>query len=101
MCSHLGAFGLVRIVLPSDTPVGADFKAHLGLDDAVLDIAVTPNRPDLMSVIGVARELAAAAGTKLVTPAIDLREGHVEHLVAIHQPLLPCPAAGLSRCSEP
>ena len=63
------------LVLPSDTPVGADFKALFGLDDAVLDIAVTPNRPDLMSVIGVARELAAATGTKPVTPAIDLREG--------------------------
>ena len=39
---------------------GDDVKAALGLDDAVLDIEVEPNRPDLLSVIGVAREVAAA-----------------------------------------
>jgi phenylalanyl-tRNA synthetase beta chain len=62
------------LILPPDTPVGVDFKHHFGLDDAVLDIAVTPNRPDLMSVIGVAREVAAATGTKLRPPEVDVRE---------------------------
>jgi phenylalanyl-tRNA synthetase beta chain len=62
------------LVLPADTPVGVDFKQHFGLDDAVLDVAVTPNRPDLMSVIGVAREVAAATGTKLRPPIIEVEE---------------------------
>ena len=62
------------LVLPADTPVGVDFKAHFGLDDAVLDIAVTPNRPDLMSVAGVAREAAAATGAAFVPPVMDVAE---------------------------
>jgi len=63
------------LILPEDTPVGVDFKAHFGLDDAVLDVAVTPNRPDLMSVAGVAREAAAAIGTEFIPPVIDVEEG--------------------------
>lgn len=64
------------LVLPPDTPVGVDFAAEYGLaGDAVLDVAVTPNRPDLMSVLGVAREVAAATGTELRPPATDVAEG--------------------------
>src|SRR5919198_2806623 len=44
------------LILPPDAPLGADFREHFGLDDAVLDIEIEPNRPDLMSVVGVARE---------------------------------------------
>jgi len=46
--------------LPADTPVGIPFAALLGLDDPVIEIAVTPNRPDCLGVRGVARDLAAA-----------------------------------------
>ena len=46
--------------------VGDDLKRGLGLDEAVLDIEVEPNRPDFLSVYGVAREAAAATGVKLV-----------------------------------
>jgi phenylalanyl-tRNA synthetase beta chain len=60
---HLGI-----LILPGDAPVGADVKAFLGLDDAVLDIEIEPNRPDLMSVFGVAREVAAATGVPLSRP---------------------------------
>jgi phenylalanyl-tRNA synthetase beta chain len=63
------------LVLPADTPLGVDFKGHFGLDDVVLDVAVTPNRPDLMSVVGVAREAAAATGTEFVPPVIEVVEG--------------------------
>src|SRR5439155_6934247 len=62
------------LVLPVDTPLGVDVARHFGLDDAVLDIAVTPNRPDLMSVIGVAREVGAATGTKIRAPVAELDE---------------------------
>ena len=47
------------IELPDDAPVGQPF-ALLGLDDPVIDIAVTPNRPDCLGVAGIARDLAAA-----------------------------------------
>lgn len=54
--------------LPADAPVGEPLRAYLKLDEAVLDINVTPNRGDAMSVIGIAREVAALAGTKLTAP---------------------------------
>ena len=62
------------LVLPADAPVGADLAATYGLDDAVLDIEVKSNRPDLLSVLGVAREAAAAAGVPLVLPATSVPE---------------------------
>jgi phenylalanyl-tRNA synthetase beta chain len=53
------------LILPPDTPLGADVKAEFGLDDVVFDIEVTPNRPDWLSVRGVAREAAVATGVPL------------------------------------
>ncbi len=47
---------------------GADVREVLGLDDAVFELDVTPNRPDAMSVVGVARDLAAKLGTDLAVP---------------------------------
>ncbi len=46
----------------------ATSRRTFGLDDAVLDIEVTPNRPDFLSVLGIAREVAAATGTPIVPP---------------------------------
>jgi phenylalanyl-tRNA synthetase beta chain len=48
------------IALADDAPVGASFARHAGLDDPVIDVAVTPNRQDAMGVHGIARDLAAA-----------------------------------------
>src|SRR6188508_3590692 len=48
------------IDLPADAPVGTPFAKYAGLDDPVLDINLTPNRPDCTGVNGVARDLAAA-----------------------------------------
>ena len=48
------------IELPEDAPVGAPFARVMGLDDPVIDVAVTPNRPDCLGVRGIARDLAAA-----------------------------------------
>lgn len=48
------------VELPESAQVGASVAAVLGLDDAVIDIAITPNRADCLSVRGVARDLAAA-----------------------------------------
>ena len=62
------------IELPADAPVGASFADYAGLDDAVFDVAITPNRQDCMGVRGIARDLAAAGlGTlkPLDVPAIE------------------------------
>jgi phenylalanyl-tRNA synthetase beta chain len=48
------------IDLPEDTPIGAKFAAVAGLDDPMIDIAITPDRADCLGVRGVARDLAAA-----------------------------------------
>ena len=48
------------IELAGDAPVGAAFAGWAGLDDPVIDVAVTPNRQDAMGVHGIARDLAAA-----------------------------------------
>ncbi|MFC3230451.1 phenylalanine--tRNA ligase subunit beta [Marinibaculum pumilum] len=48
------------IELPAGAPVGAPFAAVMGLDDPVIEIAVTPNRGDCLGVRGIARDLAAA-----------------------------------------
>ena len=57
------------IELPDDAPLGADLRAYLDLDDAILEVNVTPNRGDAMSVLGIAREVAALTGSALKTPA--------------------------------
>ncbi|HEX3845615.1 MAG TPA: phenylalanine--tRNA ligase subunit beta [Steroidobacteraceae bacterium] len=57
------------VELPSDAPVGKPLREYLALDDAVLELNITPNRGDAMSIIGVAREVAALAGGKLTGPA--------------------------------
>jgi phenylalanyl-tRNA synthetase beta chain len=56
------------MILPSDTPLGKDIKVVLGLDNSVIDFEITSNRPDCLSVIGMARETAATLGTKYVLP---------------------------------
>ena len=53
---------------------GADLVAALGLDDHVLEVEITPNRPDCLSVLGIARELAALTGGRLRPPQIALKE---------------------------
>lgn len=64
MCSarelQLGDDHAGIIELPGDAPVGVGYAAWAGLDDPVIDIAVTPNRGDCMGVHGIARDLAAA-----------------------------------------
>jgi phenylalanyl-tRNA synthetase beta chain len=63
------------LILPADAPVGARLGEVLGGADTVLDIEVTPNRPDWLSVIGVAREVSALTGSPLRLPAVELAEG--------------------------
>jgi phenylalanyl-tRNA synthetase beta chain len=53
------------IDLPADAPVGANYAAWAGLDDPMIEINLTPNRPDCAGVSGVARDLAAARMGKL------------------------------------
>ena len=57
--------------LPADAPVGVAYASYAGLDDPVIEINLTPNRPDAMGVAGIARDLAAAGLGTVKTPAIE------------------------------
>ena len=56
------------LVLPHDSELGEDVVAALGLDDAIFDVEVTPNRGDCMGMIGIAREVAALLRNPLRLP---------------------------------
>ena len=57
--------------LPADAPVGQSYADYAGLTDPVIEVAVTPNRPDCMGVRGIARDLAAA-GLGTLKPLADV-----------------------------
>ena len=60
------------LVLPPEAPIGTALGAYLS--DVILDLDVTPNRPDCLSVIGIAREIAALTGEPLRLPHIHYEE---------------------------
>ncbi|MCB9494104.1 MAG: phenylalanine--tRNA ligase subunit beta, partial [Desulfobacteraceae bacterium] len=57
--------------LPSDIAPGTPLTKALGLDGAVLEVDLTPNRADCLSLIGIAREVSAIEGTKINIPSSD------------------------------
>ncbi|MFH1775900.1 MAG: phenylalanine--tRNA ligase subunit beta [Chloroflexota bacterium] len=60
------------IVLPAEAPLGMPLADYMG--DTVLDLEVTPNRPDCLSVIGIAREAAALTGREVRLPGVSYEE---------------------------
>ncbi len=80
------------MILPEDAPIGALLADYLG--DTVLDMSPTPNRPDCLSMIGIAREVAALTGESPNVPEIlyDEEDEPIDGRVAveIHDPEL-CP----------
>lgn len=62
------------MVLPEDAAVGTDAVTYLGMDDTVLELGLTPNRSDCLSMLGVAYEVAAILGREVKLPSVDLAE---------------------------
>ena len=62
------------MILPAETPVGESIQKAIGLDDWALEINVTPNRPDCLSVIGIAREVSALLRKPLMLPQVKVDE---------------------------
>ena len=85
--------------LPADAPIGGAYADYAGLNDPVIDVAVTPNRPDALGVAGIARDLAAAGEGRLIERPVAPVEGDgpcpvkVTLDFGITPPL--CPAFGL------
>ncbi len=62
------------MILAGSASVGTDFASYAGFDDYIIEIGVTPNRGDLFSQIGIAREIAAANGLKIKFPDTPIIE---------------------------
>ncbi len=62
------------LILEADAVPGTPLARAMGLDDTVLEVNVTPNRPDALSHLGIAREVAAACGVELRLPDAGLAE---------------------------
>ena len=60
------------MILPEDTPVGVPMKEYLGINDIVFELEITPNRPDCLSHIGIARELGAYYGKEVKYPNFEI-----------------------------
>ncbi len=62
------------LIFNEDYPLGTDVKDIFGFNDHVIDFEILANRPDCLSVWGVARETAAAMGTELTLPAVTVKD---------------------------
>lgn len=89
LCSEvelgLGTEGDGIIILPEDAPVGMEYREYKGLNDVVFELEITPNRPDCLSYIGIAREIAAYYGRKIKCQEFEsktiiesLNNGHID-----------------------
>lgn len=69
------------IILPPDAPVGVPYTDYLGSSDTVIDCEITPNRPDCLSMVGMARETAAILdeGTHVELPHVAHEAGPDAH----------------------
>ncbi|MBI2154571.1 MAG: phenylalanine--tRNA ligase subunit beta [Candidatus Rokubacteria bacterium] len=82
LCSEkelgIGEDAATILLLAPDAPLGSDLVTSLGLDDWILEVEVTPNRPDCLSVVGVAREVAALTGAPFRFPVITVKESDAD-----------------------
>ncbi|HOH82038.1 MAG TPA: phenylalanine--tRNA ligase subunit beta [Candidatus Syntrophosphaera thermopropionivorans] len=82
------------IELPPETPVGIPINEIYELPDNILELEITPNRPDLLGYIGIARDLAASLNKRLKLPSINNYPGEEDsslHLTLILQEPQKCP----------
>src|SRR5947199_16611 len=88
------------IELPADAPIGTSYAEYAGFDDAVIEINLTPNRPDATGIVGIARDLDAAGLGKLKNREIKPVEGRFPCPVGVKLDFPPgdqhlCPAFAL------
>lgn len=72
------------LVLPSDAPTGTPIRTYLDLDDSLLTLKLTPNRADCLSLIGIAREVAALTGKETHFPGITVHKTSINEQRTIH-----------------
>ncbi|EDY87596.1 phenylalanyl-tRNA synthetase, beta subunit [gamma proteobacterium HTCC5015] len=69
--------------LPDDAPVGTDFREYLSLDDALIEVDLTPNRGDCLSMVGVAREVGTVTHQAVNYPALEAIEAQIDETLPI------------------
>ncbi|WP_346798152.1 phenylalanine--tRNA ligase subunit beta [Halomonas sp. Bachu 37] len=79
------------LVLPQSAPVGEDFRRFMGLDDYTLEVDLTPNRGDCLSIKGMAREVG-------VLNQLDINEPDTGSVPAVHEDIFPARVEEPSRC---
>ncbi|UMZ14107.1 phenylalanine--tRNA ligase subunit beta [Pseudomonas sp. MPFS] len=77
--------------LPADAPVGEDIRAYLSLDDASIEVDLTPNRGDCLSLAGIAREVGALYAAKVQRP-------EVKAVPAVHHEVRPVDVLAPAAC---
>lgn len=77
-----GQAGLLK--LAADAPTGADLREYLKLDDSIIEVDLTPNRADCLSVQGIAREVALLNGLDWSVPAAPAVEAASDAQLAVH-----------------
>jgi phenylalanyl-tRNA synthetase beta chain len=70
--------------LPADAPVGAVLREYLSLDESIVELSVTANRGDAMSIIGIAREVAALSAQSVGGPKVDAVPAKIKDTFPVH-----------------
>ncbi len=70
----IGEEGGGILILPDSARLGSRLIDEIGLNDVVIEVGATPNRPDCLSVVGIAREVAAILGTSVKYPEYHVLE---------------------------
>ncbi|MFH2011610.1 MAG: phenylalanine--tRNA ligase subunit beta [Pseudomonadota bacterium] len=107
MCSEeelkIGGDSKGIMILQNNLELGKNITSALNLDDYIFEISITPNRADCLSIIGIAREVAAITGGMLRLPKIEFKEGNgkIDKMtsVEIHAPEL-CPRYSASLITD-
>ncbi|PYC34671.1 phenylalanine--tRNA ligase subunit beta [Pseudomonas protegens] len=84
-----GSDGLME--LPADAPVGEDVRVYLNLDDASIEVDLTPNRGDCLSLAGLAREVGALYAAKVQRPEVKV-------VAAVHDEVRPVEVLAPTAC---
>lgn len=72
-------------IIEEDCQVGQDIRAAIGLDDTCVEFEITPNRPDCLSVMGLAREVAVTFGKELTLhePKVQHETGDIHEMLSV------------------
>ena len=71
------------LALAADAPVGTPIEDYLELNDQLIEVGLTPNRADCLSIAGVARDLAVATGAEMRAPALDAVPATIDQTLPI------------------